>query len=114
MNAQPIHHVPRSAREYAAEVLAEPSVERRRAMLEACPAIWRDIVRSHVEETYEKVKAYRAFISGRRQSMAAGPQPAPRREDSRFRISDFKKSAPEKGNQELAKLKALVGGRDGD
>ncbi|MDF3840467.1 hypothetical protein P3W55_01950 [Pseudomonas citronellolis] len=114
MNAQPIYHAPTSPREYAALVLAEPNLERRRDLMARCPEHWRELVSEHVKTGYSRIQSYRAFISGRRQSMAAGPQPAPRREDTSFRISDFKKSAPEKGNQELAKLKALVGGRDGD
>lgn len=114
MNTPPIHHAPTSPRDYAAMVLAEPSLERRRSLMERCPEHWRELVGEHVKTGYSRIKAYRQFISGRRQSMAEGPQPAPRRDDTSFRISDFKKSAPEVGNRELNKLKALVGGGNGD
>ncbi|MDF3931379.1 hypothetical protein [Pseudomonas citronellolis] len=117
MSAQPIHHAPTSPRDYAAMVLAEPNLERRRLLMERCPEHWRELVGEHVKTGYSRIQAYRQYLTGQRRAMAEGPKPAPRREDTSFRISDFdaKKSAPEKGNQELAKLKALVGGkRDGD
>lgn len=114
MDKQPIHHAPRSAREYSALVLAEPDLQRRRSLMERCPDVWRSLVSDYVTEGYARIKAYRDYMQGRHKAMAAGPQPAPRREDTSFRISDFKKSAPEVGNRELAKLKALVGGSNGD
>lgn len=114
MNTPPSHHAPRSAREYSAMVLAEPDLQRRRSLMERCPQVWLSLVTDYVTEGYARIQAYRRYISGRRQSMQEGPQPAPRRDDTSFRISDFKKSAPEVGNRELAKLKALVGGGNGD
>lgn len=108
MNAQPIKHAPRSPRDYAALVLAEPSLERRRDLMARCPEHWRELVAEHVRAGYSRIQAYRKFISGRRQYMAAGPQPAPRREDTSFRISDYPKSAPEVGRRHLDALRAIV------
>ena len=114
MDTLPKHHAPCSSREYAAQVLAESSLERRRSLMERCPSHWRDLVEEHVRTGWAHIQAYRQFISGRRRSIAEGPQPAPRRDETSYRISDFKKSAPEVGQRELAKLKALVGGGNGD
>ncbi|OBY90713.1 hypothetical protein A6723_021025 [Pseudomonas sp. AU11447] len=114
MNTQPINHAPTSPRDYAAMVLAESSLERRRSLMERCPEHWRELVEEHVRTGFSRIQAYRKFISGRRQSMVEGPQPAPRRDDTSYRISDFKKSAPEVGQRELAKLKALVGCGNGN
>ncbi|HCE7459117.1 TPA: hypothetical protein NHQ23_006591, partial [Pseudomonas aeruginosa] len=47
-------HPPRSPCDYAAAILAEPSRERRNALLEACPVNWQPLVRAHVEDAFAK------------------------------------------------------------
>ncbi|MCY1289760.1 hypothetical protein D9M70_388650 [compost metagenome] len=106
------HHPLRSPRDYAAAILAEPERERRASLLERCPAEWRDQVRSHVETAFQKIKAYREFIQGRRRLATQKPPAAPRREDTPD-IVNHPRSAPEVGNAHLANLRALVGGSHG-
>ena len=48
---------PKTPRAHAALILAEPSRERRKALLEACPEQWRDLVRAHVENAFALAKA---------------------------------------------------------
>lgn len=48
---------PQTPRAHAALILAEPSRERRQALLEACPEPWRDLVRTHVENAFALTKA---------------------------------------------------------
>ncbi|HII2927609.1 TPA: hypothetical protein ACY17M_006181, partial [Pseudomonas aeruginosa] len=62
-------HPPRSPRDYAAAILAEPSRERR------------------VEDAFAKVKAYRQMMDNRAESIRRGPPPAPRVTDTDFSIS---------------------------
>ncbi|EPO0504632.1 hypothetical protein ACT5LU_006198, partial [Pseudomonas aeruginosa] len=87
----------RSPRDYAAAILAEPSRERRNALLEACPVNWQPLVRAHVEDAFAKVKAYRQMMDNRAESIRRGPPAAPRVTDTDFRISNYTKSAPEVG-----------------
>ena len=47
---------PKPPRAYAALILAEPSRERRQALLTACPEPWRDLVRAHVENAFALAK----------------------------------------------------------
>ncbi|RUI34563.1 hypothetical protein [Pseudomonas aeruginosa] len=109
MNSFSNSHPPRSPRDYAATILAEPCRERRNALLDACPAHWRDLVRQHVEDAFAKVKAYRQMMDRRTESIRRGPPPAPRVTDTDFRLSNFKKSAPEVGNAHLAAIRAALG-----
>ncbi|EMB5660454.1 hypothetical protein [Pseudomonas aeruginosa] len=102
-------HPPRSPRDYAVAILAEPSRERRKALLEACPAQWRDLVREHVEDAFAKVKAYRQMMDARADSVRRGPPPAPGVTDTDFRLSNYTKSAPEVGNAHLAAIRAALG-----
>ncbi|MNZ68675.1 hypothetical protein D3C78_869450 [compost metagenome] len=97
-----------SPRDYAAAILAEPSRERRNQLLEACPAHWREMVREHVQSAFARVKQYRQHKTERVAAAKQPPQPAPRRDDTAFRISDFKKSAPEVGHAHLAELRARI------
>ncbi|CDM42405.1 hypothetical protein [Ectopseudomonas oleovorans] len=100
-------HPPRSPRDYAAAILAEPSRERRNALLEACPAEWRDLVREHVQAAFAKVKAYRDHKAGRAQLARQKPPAAPRR-DALHKPSNYTRSAPEVGNAHLSALRAAV------
>jgi hypothetical protein len=107
MNTQ-APHPPRSPRDHAAAILAEPSRERRTQMLEACPAHWRDQVREHVESAFAKIAAYRQHKAGRAQLAREKPPAAPRRE-AMNRVTHQKKSKPEVGNRHLAALRAAIG-----
>ncbi|MDH1009336.1 hypothetical protein N5J43_07115 [Pseudomonas nicosulfuronedens] len=84
---------------------------RQRQFFEACPFEWRAQVREHVKTAQariEQVRAHKHLVGD-----AARKDPLPPAPDNSFRISDYKKSAPEVGNRELAKLKAIVGGAHG-
>lgn len=106
MNTQ-APHPPRSPRDHAAAILAEPARERRAQLLEACPAHWRDTVREHVESAFGKLQAYRKHREGRAQSAREKPFAAPRREVTN-RVDNHKKSKPEVGNRHLAALRAAI------
>lgn len=100
-----------SPRAFALAIASESSVARQRQFFEACPFEWRAQVREHVKTAQariEQVRAHKHLVAD-----AARKDPLPAAPDNSFRISDFKKSAPEVGNRELAKLKALVGVANG-
>lgn len=99
---------PRSPRDHAAAILAEPSRERRNQLLGACPEPWRELVREHVQSAFARVQQYRQHRSERARAAKERPPAAPRREDTTFRISDHKKSAPEVGHAHLAELRARL------
>ncbi|MDA8483610.1 hypothetical protein NNO07_11050 [Pseudomonas resinovorans] len=103
------HHPLRSPRDYAAAILAEPMREERNRLLERCPEEWRDRVKDYVETSFQKLKAYREYIQGRRRLAEQKPPAAPRREE-KHDIVNHPRSAPEVGNARLAELRALVGG----
>lgn len=98
----------RTPRDYAAAILAEASRERRNQLLAACPEQWRELVREHVQSAFARVKQYRQHKTERVEAAKQPPTPAPRRDDTTFRISDFKKSAPEVGHAHLAELRARI------
>ncbi len=100
---------PAAPRDYAAAILAEPSRERRAAMLERCPPEMRDLVEEHVRTAFTKIQAYRQYIQGKRTATHQKPPAAPRREDMP-NVLDHRKSAPEVGNDHLAKLRASIKG----
>lgn len=102
----------RSPRDYAAAILAEPAREARNRLLERCPEEWRDQVRTHVEDAYAKIRAFREYTEGRCRLAKQKPPAAPRRED-KHDIVNHPRSEPEVGNAHLAKLRALVGGSHG-
>lgn len=106
MNTQ-APHPPRSPRDHAAAILAEPSRECRAQLLEACPEQWRDQVREYVESAFGKIAAYRQHKAGRAQLAREKPPAAPRREATN-RVTHHKKSKPEVGNQHLAALRASI------
>lgn len=107
MNAQ-ASHPPRSPRDWAAAILAEPSRERRNQLLASCPEHWRDMVREHVASAFARVQQYRQHKVARTEAAKQPPPATPRREDTSFRISDFPKSAPEVGRARLAELRATL------
>lgn len=107
MNAQ-ASHPPRSPRDWAAAILAEPSREHRNQLLTQCPAPWRELVREHVQSAFARVQQYRQHKTARAEAAKERPPAAPRRDDTRFRISDFPKSAPEVGRARLAELRATL------
>lgn len=98
---------PTSPRDHAAAILAEPSLERRRALLQRCPEDWRALVEEHVRTAFAKVAAYRSHMEGRREQAKKRPPAAPRRDDSSRPIA-ICRSAPEVGNAQLAKLRAAI------
>lgn len=98
-------------RDYAAAILAEPSLDRRRQLLERCPVEWRAQVEEHVKSAFAKVQAYRQHRAGRQQLAKEKPPAAPRREA--LNVTHYSKSAPEVGNRHLAALRSLVGGFHG-
>lgn len=68
-------------------------------------------MREHVKTAQariEQVRAHKHLVVE-----ATRKDPLPAAPDNNFRISDYKKSAPEVGNRELSKLKALVGVANG-
>ncbi|SNT07329.1 hypothetical protein [Pseudomonas segetis] len=99
---------PTTPRDYAAAILAEPSLDRRKLLMERCPQEWRSLVEEHVKTAFNKVVAYRQHRSGRAQLSQQKPPAAPRREDQPQPI-DYRRSAPEVGNAHLAKLRAAIG-----
>lgn len=105
-------HPLRSPRDYAAAILAEPAREERNRLLERCPEEWRDQVRSHVNDAWDKIRAFREYTEGRCRLAKQKPPAAPRREDTP-NIVNHPRSEPEVGNAHLAKLRALVGGSHG-
>jgi hypothetical protein len=107
MNAQ-ASHPPRSPRDWASAILAEPSRERRNQLLTRCPEHWRELVREHVASAFARVQQYRQHKASRAEAAQQRPPAAPRREDTQFRISDFPKSAPEVGRARLAELRASL------
>lgn len=109
MNAQAPHSPLRSPRDYAAAILAEPSRERRNQLLARCPEHWRDMVREYVASAFARVQQYRQHKVARTEAAKQPPTAAPRREDTSFRISDFRKSSPEVGRERLAELRATLG-----
>ena len=108
MNAQASNSPLRSPRDYAAAILAEPSRERRNQLLARCPEPWRQLVREHVQSTFGRVQQYRQHKTARAEAAKLPPPAAPRREDTSFRISDFRKSSPEVGRERLAELRATL------
>ncbi|MCQ4242398.1 hypothetical protein [Stutzerimonas stutzeri] len=108
MTNQPTHS-PRTPREHAAAILAEPSREQRARMLDAVPAQWRDLVREHVTTAFSKLQTYRQHQADRAGQARQKPPAAPRRHSPLPRISDFKQSVPEVGNARLAELRASLG-----
>ncbi|MCM2318081.1 MAG: hypothetical protein NDI93_01985 [Pseudomonas sp.] len=108
MTTKPAHSPLCSPRDHAAAILAEPSRERRNQLLQACPEHWRELVREHVQSAFARVKQYRQHKTERVAAAKQRPTPAPRRDDTSFRISDFQKSAPEVGRARLAELRASL------
>lgn len=98
-------------RDYAAAILAEPSLDRRRQLLERCPAEWRPRVEEHVRSAFAKAQACRNYRADRQQLAKEKPPAAPRREA--LNVTHYRKSAPEVGNRHLAALRSLVGGGHG-
>lgn len=109
MKAQASHRPLTSPRDYAAAVLAEPSLERRQSLMERCPADWREMVEEHVRSAFPKVNAYRRHQRERAEGSKQKPPAAPRREDTP-NVTQHRKSAPEVGNAALARLRASVQG----
>jgi len=107
------NHPPRTPRDHAAAILAEPSREQRARMLEAVPAEWRDLVREHVTCAFARVQTYRQHQAARTEQSRQKPPAAPRRDAPLPRISDLQASAPEVGNARLAELRAALGKRAG-
>lgn len=108
MTTQTSHSPLRTPRDHAAAILAEPSRERRNQLLAQCPEHWRELVREHVASAFARVQQYRQHKAERAKAAKQPPTPAPRREDTSFRISDHKKSAPEVGHAHLAELRARL------
>lgn len=46
-------------RQYAAEIIAEPVRDKRRAMLDQVPPDFRDLVKTHVENHFERSRHHR-------------------------------------------------------
>ncbi len=92
-------------RDFAIAILAEPSREERNRLLERCPEQWRDLVRGHVKALWGKTKAYQQYQIEKRLGEREKPTPAPRREDTSFRVSDFKKAPPEVAHAHLSELR---------
>lgn len=95
-------------RNYAAEILAEPSRERRAQLLARCPQELRDLVEEHVRSAFAKVQAYRQHLQGRRAAAQQRPPAAPRQGDCP-NITQHARSAPDVGRHHLAALRAVVG-----
>lgn len=92
-------------RDFAIAILAEPSREERNRLLERCPEQWRDLVSAHVKALWGKTKAYQQYKIEKRLGEREKPTPAPRREDTSFRVSDFKKAPPEVAHAHLSELR---------
>lgn len=99
---------PVAPRDYAAAILAEPSLERRKSLMERCPAAWRERVEEYVRSYFPKVSAYRQHMSGRKAQAREKP-PAAQRRDAPPKPRNVSKSAPSVGNAAIAKLRAVVG-----
>lgn len=99
---------PLNPRDYAAAVLAEPSSDRRKALIERCPAEWRALVEEHVRSVFPKAIAYRQHLAGRAAQARMRPEAAARRE-SCTNITNHPRSAPEVGNAAIARLRAAIG-----
>ena len=100
---------PVAPRDYAAAILAEPSLERRKSLMERCPAAWRERVEEYVRSYFPKVSAYRQHMSGRKAQAREKPPAAPRRDAIWKKGPPPKRSAPDVGNAAIAKLRAAVG-----
>lgn len=98
-------------RDYAAAILAEASLERRKALMDRCPVEWRALVEEHVRDAFPKVVEYRKHQVARTEQTRQKPPAAPRRDAPLPRISDFKSSTPEVGKARLAELRAALGKR---
>lgn len=98
---------PTSPRDYAAAILAEPSLERRQSLMERCPVEWRGVVEEHVRSNFPKVAAYRKHIAGRAEQAREKP-PAAQRRDATPKPRRVSKSAPEVGQAAIAKLRDAV------
>lgn len=94
-------------RAYSAAVLSEASIDRRKWLMERCPAEWRILVEEHVKSAWPKVAAYRHHRAGRAEQSRQKPEAAQRRDASPKPI-DNRRSAPEVGNAHLAKLRAAI------
>ena len=99
---------PVAPRDYAAAILAEPSLDRRQQLMERCPAEWRAQVEEHVRSAFTKITAYRQHRAGRAEQAREKPQAAPRRE-ARNSVIHHTCSAPEVGNAAIARLRAAIG-----
>lgn len=99
---------PVAPRDYAAAILAEPSLERRKLLMERCPAEWRERVEEYVKSAFAKVAAYRRHKAGREEQARTKPPAAPRR-DAIHKPQPVTRSAPEVGNAAIAKLRAAIG-----
>jgi len=99
---------PMSPRDYAAAILAEPSLDRRQLLMGRCPAEWRSQVEEHVRSAFAKVTAYRQHMAGRAEQAREKP-PAAQRRDATPKPRRVRKSAPEIGNAAIAKLRNAVG-----
>lgn len=97
-----------SPRAYAAAVLAEPSLDGRKWLMERCPADWRGTVEEHVKSAFPKVTAYRRHMAGREEQARERP-PAAQRRDATPEPRPISRSAPAVGNAAIAKLRAAVG-----
>ena len=97
-----------SPRAYAVAVLAEPSLDGRKWLMERCPVEWRAQVEEHVKSAFPKVAAYRRHRVGREEQAREKP-PAAQRRDATPKPHPVSRSAPEVGNAAIAKLRAVVG-----
>ncbi|HEY1029769.1 MAG TPA: hypothetical protein VGE28_19310 [Pseudomonas sp.] len=98
---------PTSPRDYAAAILAEPSIDRRQSLLERCPAHWRGLVEESVRCAFPTVAAYRKHMAGRAEQAREKP-PAAQRRDASPKPRRVSKSAPEVGQAAIAKLRAAM------
>lgn len=99
-----------SPRDYASQILAESSLEKRRALLDRCPAEWRGVVEDHVKSAFAKVAAYRQHQAGRVEQSQQRPEAAPRRDAVHKKGPPPARSAPEVGNRAINSLRAVIGG----
>ncbi|MEE1950992.1 hypothetical protein V0R48_18585 [Pseudomonas alcaligenes] len=109
MKTQTATHTLTSPRDYAAAVLAEPSLDGRKRLMERCPADWRSLVEEHVRSAFPVVAAYRRHQRDRIEGSKQKPPAAPRRTDTP-NVTNHRKSVPEVGNAALAQLRAAVQG----
>lgn len=99
---------PVAPRDYAAAILAEPSLERRKSLMERCPVEWRERVQEYVNSAFQKVAAYRRHMAGRQEQAREKP-PAAQRRDASPKPRQVSKSAPDVGKAAIAKLRAAIG-----